>query len=164
MGGQTDFCRRLHTGTFSPWPAHQFDRDFRQFLNHDRIQSAVGPAEGRRGADMNCPICRDLAQAFEAGHSEYIEACGQEECRYGTRQVRVGRAPACMRVRRRGACTLAGTEAVNEFETTGGIASAGSPPEWTFSPPRQRRGCSAFQLTYTAIAVFERPMAQPVMD
>jgi hypothetical protein len=24
---------------------------------------------------MNCPICRDLAQAFEAGHSEYIEAC-----------------------------------------------------------------------------------------
>ena len=74
MGEQSDFCRRLLTGTFSPWPAHEFDRDFRQFLNHDRIEATVGPAERRRGAGMNCSICRNLEQAFEAGLSEYIGA------------------------------------------------------------------------------------------
>jgi hypothetical protein len=74
MGEQADFCRRLHTGTFLPWIANHFDRDLTQFLNHDRMQGAVGPAERRRGVDMICPICRDLALAFEAGRSEYIEA------------------------------------------------------------------------------------------
>jgi hypothetical protein len=51
------------------------------------------------------------------------EACGQEECRYGTRQVRTGRAPVCMRLRRQSVCTSARTGRVYEFETTGGIVS-----------------------------------------
>src|SRR5580704_13511097 len=48
MGEQTDLCRRLYTGAFSPWPQHHFDRDFRQFLNHHHILATVGPAEIRR--------------------------------------------------------------------------------------------------------------------
>jgi hypothetical protein len=32
------------------------------------------PAEGRKGAGMDCPICRDLVRTFEAGLSEYNEA------------------------------------------------------------------------------------------
>ena len=74
MGEQTDFCRRLHTGAFSPWLHNHFDRDFRQLLNHDRIEATVGPAKRRKGAGMDCPICMDLKRAYEAGLSEYIEA------------------------------------------------------------------------------------------
>jgi hypothetical protein len=74
MGDQNYFCRRLYTGTFSPWFASIFERDFKQFLNHDRMQVAVGPAEYRGGIDMDCPICRSLEQGYEAGLSEYVSA------------------------------------------------------------------------------------------
>ena len=46
----------------------------RHFLNSYRISATVGPAERRRGVRMDCPICRDLERAYEAGLSEYIEA------------------------------------------------------------------------------------------
>jgi hypothetical protein len=74
MGERADFCRRLHTGTFFPWLANHFDRNLTQFLNHDRIEATVGSAERQKALDMGCSICRSLAQAFEAGRSEYIEA------------------------------------------------------------------------------------------
>jgi hypothetical protein len=51
------------------------------------------------------------------------KTCGQEECRDGTRQVRSGRAPVGMRLRRQGVCTFAGAGRVYEFETTGCIVS-----------------------------------------
>lgn len=74
IGEQADFYRGLHPGAFSPWPGQHFDRDSGHFLNYDRIETTVGPAEGRKGAGMDCSICRDLARAFEATLSDYIEA------------------------------------------------------------------------------------------
>ena len=53
------------------------------------------------------------------------KTCGQEERRDGTRQVRTGRAPAGMRLRRQGVGTFAGAGRVYEFETTGGIVLSG---------------------------------------
>jgi hypothetical protein len=53
---------------------HYFDRDRKHFLNSCHISPEVGPAERRRGGSMDCPICRDLKRAYEAGLSDYIEA------------------------------------------------------------------------------------------
>jgi len=43
-------------------------------LNRYRISASIGPAERQTGILMDCPICRDLKRAYEAGLSEYIEA------------------------------------------------------------------------------------------
>ena len=66
MGEQTELCRRLHTGAFSPWPAQNFDRDFRHFSNHRRILATLvrQKSEG----------LKYLERAFEAAQGVYIEA------------------------------------------------------------------------------------------
>ncbi len=50
----------------------------------------VGPAERRRGTGMNCSICRNLEQAFEAGLSEYVgarsSACFQVSKRFAAKK------------------------------------------------------------------------------
>jgi hypothetical protein len=74
MAEQVYFYPRLHDGTFSSWPAYRGDRAYRQFLNYDHMATMMGPAVRRRGAAMDCPICRDLTQAFETGLKEYLEA------------------------------------------------------------------------------------------
>ena len=43
-------------------------------MNHDRIEATFGSAERQKALNMDCSICLDLAGAFEAGLSEYIEA------------------------------------------------------------------------------------------
>jgi hypothetical protein len=49
------------------------------------MEIAAGPAERRRGADMDCPTCRDLKRAYETGLSEYIEALSSAMYRISTR-------------------------------------------------------------------------------
>jgi hypothetical protein len=110
MEGQTDFFRRLYTRAFCPWHPYCFERYFRQLLNQHQIRATVGPVEARSSQVLDCPIGRGLERAFEAIHCEYVEACSSacyrfstklaahKERRYGTRQVRTRRAPACLRL------------------------------------------------------------------
>src|ERR1039457_2806162 len=46
----------------------------KMILHMVRISATIGPAERQTGILMDCPICRDLKRAYEAGLSEYIEA------------------------------------------------------------------------------------------
>jgi hypothetical protein len=55
--------------------------------------------------------------------SDLHKTCGQEECRDGTCQVRSGRTPVGMRLRRQGICSFARARRVYEFQTTGCIVS-----------------------------------------
>ena len=44
------------------------------FLSHNNFEATAVPADNR-GRDLNCPLCRELEQAYEAALSEYIDAC-----------------------------------------------------------------------------------------
>jgi len=67
------------------------------------------------------------------------EACGQDECRYGTRQARAERASVCMHLRHQSVCAFAETGSVYEFETTGGIVSCSSSSVQVWQWQRQDR-------------------------
>ena len=43
-------------------------------MSRARVCASVGPVDGLRGVSTNCPVCRDLEQAYEAGLSEYAGA------------------------------------------------------------------------------------------
>ena len=49
------------------------------------------------------------------------KVCGKEECRYATSPVRIGRAPACLRLSRQVVCALSRAGSICEPETEGGI-------------------------------------------
>ena len=87
---------------------------------------------------MECPICIDLARAFDAALSEYIEAlssaCYQVSKRFAAKKkVDMERAKYAMEehqcvcvLLREGACTSVTRRRVNEFDSTGGIGFARS--------------------------------------
>ena len=74
MGEQTDFCRRLHTGAFSPWLHITSIGISGSYRTTTASKLRLARQNAGKAQVMDCPICMDLKRAYEAGLSEYIEA------------------------------------------------------------------------------------------
>jgi hypothetical protein len=95
-------------------------------LNHGCIDALVCPAERWKGVDMECPICIDLARAFEAGLSEYLEArssaCYQVSKRFAAKKkVDMERAKYALEEHQ---CVCVSTVRVHTLLSQGGVSTS----------------------------------------